>query len=78
MKPFVPFLLLLPLLAPQVLAGTYFLSDSYQGANFFDMFQFFTDADPTNGRVHVYSPCTLPIDADPSLPKVTMFRWKLL
>ena len=56
MKHFVPFLLL-PLLAPQVLAGTYSLSDSYQEANFFDMFQFFTDADPTNGRVHVSSPC---------------------
>ncbi|SRR6266404_8200293 len=43
------------LVLPQVLAREYSLADSYQGANFFDTFQFFTGADPTHGRVHVSS-----------------------
>ncbi|KAH8984634.1 endo-beta-glucanase [Lactarius akahatsu] len=49
MKTIAP-LLLLFLLAPQALARTYSVADTYQGANFFDTFQFFTGADPTHGR----------------------------
>ncbi|KAI9433326.1 endo-beta-glucanase [Lactarius indigo] len=43
-------------LAPQTLARMYSVADTYQGANFFNTFQFFTGADPTHGRVHVSSP----------------------
>ena len=78
MKSIAPVLLLL---VPQALAGAYSLADTYQGANFFDTFQFFTEADPTHGRVHVSFPLirhTLPVDDDPSLLKVTMFRRPLL
>ena len=50
MQPIAPVLLLL-LLAPRALAGEYSLADTYQGDDFFDTFQFFTEADPTHGRV---------------------------
>jgi hypothetical protein len=41
---------LTPLL-PSVSAVFYAQTDIYQGSTFFDKFNFFTDADPTNGYV---------------------------
>ncbi|KAH9987929.1 2 beta-glucan [Russula compacta] len=43
------------LLMTPTLAQQYSVVDTYQGANFFSMFQFFTGADPTNGRVNYVS-----------------------
>jgi hypothetical protein len=44
---FVPFIHL-------TLAWEFALVDTYQGANFLSMFQFFSGADPTNGWVYVF------------------------
>jgi len=51
MMRFLTFITLFILLIPS-LARQYSLTDSYQGANFFSAFQFFTGADPTHGRVN--------------------------
>jgi hypothetical protein len=51
MMRFFAFVALFALLIPS-LARQYSLADSYQGANFFSAFQFFTGADPTHGRVY--------------------------
>ncbi|KAI9510995.1 2 beta-glucan [Russula earlei] len=46
---FAAFLVPLP---NHALAGQYSLEDTYQGANFFSMFQFAAGSDPTHGRVN--------------------------
>jgi hypothetical protein len=39
------------LLAGSANAGTYKVTDSYHGASFFSGFSFFSQVDPTHGRV---------------------------
>ena len=46
-------LLILSLLLPSVLAGTWKQSDSYVGKDFLSGFNHMTLADPTHGRVYV-------------------------
>ena len=46
--------IVLPVLSSRsALARQYSILDTYQGSNFFSMFQFFTAADPTHGRMYV-------------------------
>lgn len=52
---FVFFQLLVSFTFSTRVAGSYVLADDYSGAAFFKAFEFFTDADPTNGLVKYQS-----------------------